>query len=150
MAAPNSPELSLDELSTLANLPRRTVRYYIQRGLVDRPIGETRGAHYTQRHLQQLLQIRKWTEAGLSLEAVRELLDDDGTERPLPRPKPGTVTVRSHLAVAPGIELVVEPGEAGLPPEAVRQLFEAVRAVHEQIVAGTDGAGAAQSREKKR
>ena len=46
---------TLDELCTLAELPKRTVRYYIQLGLVDRPIGETRAAHYTSRQLEQLL-----------------------------------------------------------------------------------------------
>ena len=59
---------ALDELATLADLPRRTVRYYIQIGLVDRPEGAARGAFYTRRHLEQLLLVRKWQLAGLSLE----------------------------------------------------------------------------------
>ena len=33
-----APSYSIDELAALAELPRRTVRYYIQQGLVDRPI----------------------------------------------------------------------------------------------------------------
>ena len=65
---------TLDDLCTLAELPKRTVRYYIQLGLVDRPIGETRAAHYTSHHLEQLLQTRKWSEAGVSL-------DDRGAPR---------------------------------------------------------------------
>ena len=35
---------TLDELGSLVELPRRTVRYYIQIGLVDRPDGVGRGA----------------------------------------------------------------------------------------------------------
>ncbi|MCC5863203.1 MAG: MerR family transcriptional regulator, partial [Gammaproteobacteria bacterium] len=132
-------QYSLDELSTLANVPRRTVRYYIQRGLLDRPIGETRAAYYTEAHLQQLLQIRKWTEAGLSLEAIRELLADDGQADRLPAPRAGSVTVKSHLVVSPGLELVVEPTQAGLKPEEVRRLFKAVLAAYDEI-AGTDPA----------
>ena len=42
---------TLDELATLAELPRRTVRYYIQCGLVDRPQGIGKGALYTERHI---------------------------------------------------------------------------------------------------
>ena len=65
---------SLQELAALVELPERTVRYYIQLGLVDRPEGETRAARYGERHLEQLLEIRKWQRAGLSLERIfREL-----------------------------------------------------------------------------
>ena len=71
-SADTERSLSLDQLCILAELPRRTVRYYIQIGLVDRPIGETRAAYYTDSHLQQLLTIRKWTDAGLSLERIRD------------------------------------------------------------------------------
>jgi len=56
------------------SIPRRTTRYYIQIGLIDRPEGVGRGAHYTTRHLEQLLEIRKWQQVGLSLERIRELL----------------------------------------------------------------------------
>ena len=65
------PSYPLSELCVLAGLPPRTVRYYIQIGLVDRPQGETRAARYGARHLEQLLQIKKWTAAGVSLERIR-------------------------------------------------------------------------------
>lgn len=131
-AAPR--QLSLDQLCALVELPRRTVRYYIQLGLVERPIGETRAAYYTDRHIEQLLTIRKWTDAGLSLERVRELLEGVDPEVPPPRPrKPGSVEVMSHLVVADGVELVIEPARAGLRPEQVRALFKAVLAAYAEI-----------------
>jgi DNA-binding transcriptional MerR regulator len=124
---------SLDELCALAELPRRTVRYYIQLGLVDRPVGETRAAHYTSHHLEQLLQIRKWTQAGVSLERVRELLN--GAPPPVP-PRPrasGTVEVWSHLVVADGIEITLEPSRARLTSEQARAFFKGVLALHRNI-----------------
>lgn len=127
--------LSLDQLGALTETPRRTVRYYIQLGLVDRPIGETRAAYYTDRHVEQLLTIRKWTEAGLPLERVRQLLEGADPEVPPPPPrKRGSVEVMSHLVVDDGVELVVEPGRAGLKPEAVRELFRAVLEAYGRIV----------------
>lgn len=127
--------LTLDELAALVELPRRTVRYYIQLGLVDRPVGETRAAYYTAGHLDQLLTIRKWTDAGLSLERVRELLEGADPAVPPPRPRqPGSVEVMSHLIVADGVELVIEPGRAGLKPEEVRELFKALLTAHSDIV----------------
>ena len=125
---------SIDELSALVELPRRTVRYYIQLGLVDRPDGETRAARYGTRHVEQLLRIRRWTQAGVSLERIRELLA--GGEPPVP-PRPraaGTVEVWSHLVVADGIEITLEPTRARLSPEAVRAFFDGVRRLHREIV----------------
>jgi DNA-binding transcriptional MerR regulator len=125
---------TLDQLCVLAELPRRTVRYYIQLGLVDRPIGETRAAYYTDVHLQQLLTIRKWTDAGLSLDRIGELLAGAGPDVPPPRPrKPGSVEVQSHLVVADGVEMVVEPGRAGLKPEQLRRFFKAVMAAYAEV-----------------
>lgn len=136
--------LTLDELASLGGFEsRRTVRYYIQQGLIDRPIGETRAAYYTARHLEQLLSVRKWTEAGLSLDRIRELLHgDEGAEvPPAPPRRPGSVEVRSHTFVADGVELVVEPGRAGLSPEQLRVFFERVCREYEEIKkdGGDDG-----------
>jgi DNA-binding transcriptional MerR regulator len=126
---------TLDEIATLAELPRRTVRYYIQTGLVDRPLGAAKGAYYTRRHVEQLLLIRKWQLAGLSLERIGELLrqPDDGPVPPTPR-RPGTVEVWSHLVVAEGVELTLEPGRAGLSPEQVRAFFRAVSQAYAQVL----------------
>jgi DNA-binding transcriptional MerR regulator len=118
-------QFSLDELCTLAEMPRRTVRYYIQEGLVGRPEGLKRGAYYTHDHLEQLLAIRRWQRSGLSLERIRELVAEpgEGSDLPPERPRrPGDVAVRSHILIRPGVELVIEPREAGLTPEQVRAL----------------------------
>jgi DNA-binding transcriptional MerR regulator len=125
---------TLDDIAALAELPRRTVRYYIQTGLVDRPQGIAKGAFYTQRHVEQLLLIRKWQLAGLSLERIGELLrqQDSGPLPPTPR-RPGTVEVWSHLVVTDGIELTLEPGRAGLTPEQVRTFFRAVTEAYAKI-----------------
>ncbi|MBV6417432.1 MAG: hypothetical protein CMLOHMNK_02132 [Steroidobacteraceae bacterium] len=125
---------TLDEIAALAELPRRTVRYYIQSGLIDRPHGVGKGAYYTQRHVEQLLLVRKWQLAGLSLERIGDLLrqQDTGPLPPTPR-RPGTVEVWSHLVVADGVELTLEPGRAGLKPEQVRAFFRAVTQAYTQI-----------------
>ena len=124
----------LDEIAALTELPRRTVRYYIQSGLIHRPQGVGKGAYYTQRHVEQLLLLRKWQLAGLSLERIGELLrqQDAGPLPPTPR-QPGTVEVWSHLIVADGVELTLEPSRAGLTPEQVRAFFRAVTQAYAQI-----------------
>lgn len=127
------PRYSIDEISTLAGMTPRTVRYYIAEGLLDRPEGEKRGAHYLPRHLEQLLQIRRWTEAGLSLERIREHRAG-ALEDPPPRPlRPGTVEVWSRVMLADGLELHLEPTRAGLSPEQVRALVGEVTAAYRHV-----------------
>ena len=131
----NEPRtFTLDEIAALAELPRRTARYYIQTGLVDRPHGVGKGASYSQHHVAQLLLVRKWTLAGLSLERIGEVMKQP-TSGPLP-PAPrraGTVEVWSHLVVADGLEVTLDPGRAGLSPEQVRAFFRGVLRVYEQL-----------------
>ena len=134
MKPAEAPEtLTLDELAALVDLPKRTVRYYIQLGLVDRPEGEARAARYGPRHAEQLLQVRKWADAGVSLERIRELLSGEPPPVP-PRPHTaGTVELWSRLAIADGLELSMEPGRAGLSPEQARELFSGVMALYRDI-----------------
>lgn len=135
----NSRTFTLDEISALAELPRRTVRYYIQTGLVDRPQGIGKGAFYTEQHVEQLLLVRKWQLAGLSLERIGEVLKQQvsGPLPPAPRRK-GTVEVWSHLVVADGVEVTLDPGRAGLTPEQVREFFRGVARVYEKLQNGEE------------
>lgn len=130
--APPDERLSLDTLASLAGVTARTVRYYIAEGLVSRPQGEKRGAHYTRRHLEQLLLIRRWTDAGLSLERVRALTEG-APEDPPPQPvAPGSVAVWSRVTLADGLEVHVEPARAGLTPEQLRQLVRGISALYRE------------------
>lgn len=131
---------TLGELSTLVELPQRTVRYYIQRGLIDAPLGVGRGAHYDARHIEQLLEIRKWQNAGVSLERIGDLMkaSDDVPVPPVPPRKPGDVSVLSHILVAEGVELTIDPQRAQLSPEQVRALAAGVAKLFEEVVEGSD------------
>ena len=146
-SSPPTPSHPLADLCVLADLPPRTVRYYVQLGLVDRPQGETRAARYGATQLEQLLLIKKWTAAGLSLERIRELLHGEQAPVPPRARAVGSVEVRSHLMVADGVDLVIEPGRAGLSPEQVRQFIKGVMAVFAQV-SGEDGGATAETKNK--
>src|SRR5574343_694579 len=126
------PTLTFDELCAAVDLPTRKVRYYIQMGLVDRPDGTTRWAKYTTRHVEQLLSVKKWQDAGLSLERIRELLHGETHDLPPKRQAAGSIEVWSRLTVAPGIELNVEAGASGLSPEELRTFFRKVMAAYQE------------------
>ena len=126
---------SLDELCGLTNTPKRTVRFYIQQQLVPRPIGEKRAAHYTTTHLEQLLTIRKWQEAGLSLERIGQILKTpDSEDLPPPRRETGVPEVWSHMVISDGLELHVNASQARLSPEALRRMLQEVMQSYERIV----------------
>jgi len=127
------PTLNFEELCTTVEMPPRKVRYYIQMGLVDRPDGLNKGAKYTARHVEQLLCVKKWQAAGLSLERIRELIHGDVGELPPKKQTPGSIEVWSRISVAPGIELNVEAGVAGLSPEEMRNFFRTVMAAYQEI-----------------
>lgn len=80
---PPGPErlYRIDELAAAVELPVRTIRYYLQRGLLPAP--EFRGPQtvYTGLHRVRLDAIRVLQERGLGLDAVARLLDALPAER---------------------------------------------------------------------
>lgn len=125
-------EFSITDICALSDLSMRTVRFYIQQGLVARPQGEKKGAKYSKSHLDQLLSIKKWQAAGLSLERIKELMSEPDLGAVPLKPKwPGMVEVWSHMHIADGVELHVEPGRAGLSPEELREFLKAVMLAYE-------------------
>ena len=125
------PTFGIEELCGLTGVTRRTVRFYTQKGLLDPPEGERRGAYYTRRHLEQLLLIRKWQAAGVSLERIGQLLRGEWVELP-PALESGTVEVWSRVTLRPGLEVHLEPGRLGLTPEETRELIQRLVAVTSQ------------------
>jgi len=130
-------KFTLDDLCTLSDTSKRTVRYYMQIGLVDPPIGSTRAAHYLHTHLDQLLTIRKLSSAGVSLERIRDVLCGEPPPLPPRQRQPGSVEVRSHLFIANGVELEINPEDAGLTPEQVRTLVRAVMQAYQELTGET-------------
>jgi DNA-binding transcriptional MerR regulator len=108
---------NLDELAGLAGVTRRTVRFYIQEGLVPAPLGVGRGSHYDRTHLERLLEVRSLQESGRSLDDIR--LGRDAAQEPIaPGASPVAGIARTawrRLEIAPGIELQVA-SDIRLPP----------------------------------
>ena len=102
---------SIDELADLAGVSRRTVRYYVQEGLLPPPLGVGRGRHYDRAHLDRLLEVKAQEEAGLSLDEIRaRRTPQPGGGEPAPSPAPAPALPRStwrRIELAPGVELHV-------------------------------------------
>ena len=73
---------TIDELSDMTGYSRRTIRYYVQQGLIGAPAGRGRGGFYYDSHLQKLKEIRARQEQGISLSAIQELKENETAEVP--------------------------------------------------------------------
>jgi DNA-binding transcriptional MerR regulator len=137
----DAPRYAIGDLADLGGVSRRTVRYYVQEGLLPAPHGIGRGNHYGPEHLNQLLKVKSLQEAGRTLDQVRRELTQRSRSRasqPLPstagQPLPRSLWRR--VTVAPGVELNVA-GNVRLPsPGRLEQLAAWCR--QHFIVADTD------------
>ena len=98
--------LTIDELSQVSGLSKRTIRYYVNGGLLDRPSGETKNARYDASHLEQIRNIK----------ALREVLNRREIGEPL------TVI---EIPVDPGISIEFRQEICGLTQPQMIKLAQA-------------------------
>lgn len=112
-------KINIGQLAELSGVSRRTIRFYVQNGLLQPPLGAGRGHYYTEEHLRDLLRIKTLKENNLSLDEVAGRLhgqnESDSAAYPLP-----TTWVR--IEVGPGIELNIQGGVYPVTPARVRKL----------------------------
>ena len=123
----------IGELSQITGVEARTIRYYVQQGLLAAPMGAKRGSYYTKDHLRNLLQIVKCRASGWSLDATRQYIESEDRLPPVRLPQPGTVRVMTRVVITEGVELEIDSERAGLSPAQTRSLCKAVIEAHKSI-----------------
>jgi DNA-binding transcriptional MerR regulator len=144
------------ELAALCGVSERTVRYYVEEGLLPPPASRGRGANFEADHLTRLRLIRAMQQAGNDLESIgdylREMERELGrtgatfeaalavwtarTEEAAWREKLAKHWATPELAhryrIAEGIELLVDPR---VTPHSAR-MREILRLIREAFAAG--------------
>ena len=93
---------TIDDLCDLTGFSRRTIRYYVQEGVIDPPAGRGRGGFYYDSNLQKLQQIKSLQEKGMSLIAIGKYLNQGKIE------EPGLLrNVWAEYEIMPGLEIHV-------------------------------------------
>ena len=127
---------SIKELAKLSGLTERTVRYYMEKGLVDRPVGQRKAAYYLDRHLEQLRTVKRYREAGFSLERISRLMKEGEVFDLAKAGESVSQRLLVRYAAAEGLELTVDPESSGLSLADVRELAgfleEKVREIMEE------------------
>jgi MerR HTH family regulatory protein len=119
-------EYTIAELAELGGVSRRTVRYYVQEGLIPPPTGLGRGAHYGKEHLEALLLVKSMQERGLLLDEIR-LGRSPGKPR-VEDPPAVPRSLWSRIELLPGIELHVSSRHQIPRPSKLHELAAWCRA----------------------
>ena len=125
---------NIDTLARLTRLTRRTIRYYVQRGVLEPPQGGGRGSFYTEEHRSRLEQIKAWSDQGVPLIHMRDLTE--GREPSAGDPQPftrSTVTGSTGSSVRPEKAEETESYERFRVVEGVEIHFSPGRLQHEDL-----------------
>lgn len=111
------PEFSLAELTNLAEVTPRTIRYYIAQGLLPPPAGGGPASRYSVGHLERLRLIRELQRQHLPLAEIRNRLERLSNE------EVGALAAsleRRQAQLAPGSALDYIQAVLGAPPTVAR------------------------------
>jgi len=119
----------IEELADLGGVTRRTVRYYVQEGLLPQPLGLGRGRHYGEEHLKRLLKVKALQEQGLPLVAIRAAIDGAGRAARVAETRAAAApslprSAWSRVELLPGLELNVSSAYRLPSPGRIRELAE--------------------------
>ncbi|MBW1802349.1 MAG: MerR family transcriptional regulator [Deltaproteobacteria bacterium] len=112
-------QYTIEELCEITGYTRRTIRYYIQEGILDPPAGRGRGGFYFDSHLEILRRIKTLQESGLKISEIRKILLKGEKVEPAPLRE-----VWIRYPVEPGIEIHIskelDEGERKKVAEIIR------------------------------
>ena len=120
---------TVEDLEQMTGVSRRTVRFYVQRGLLPPPDGRGRGCHYREEHLAGLMRIQELKQQGKSLREIK----DEGQRNSAPSSQPTEIdatdpprTTRVCLAKE-GIWLEVAHGLAAVTSSKLDRIADFCR-----------------------
>lgn len=135
----NIKQYPIKELSALVDMTARNIRFYIQQGVVDKPHGLNKGAYYTEKHLQQLLTVKKYKDAGVSLDRIAQIIQEEENVPAVDyKIKPGNIEVISRIQLMEGLELTINPERSGLTQEDIRKLSRGILELMETLQKGKE------------
>jgi len=121
---------TIQEFSELTGFSIRTIRYYVQEGLIDPPAGRGRGGFYFDSQLNQLKLIKSLQEKGMKLSSIIQYLKEGKVEE-----TSYTRDVWVKYEIIPGFEIHVR---REVEEEERKKVFEALRTVKSIFKEDTD------------
>ena len=126
LAVDTGTRYAIGDLARLAGVSRRTVRYYVQEGLIPAPLGVGRGNHYSREHLDEILRVKAMQEAGRSLDEIRR--GPSGRARAMlaqaEAPAAPERTLWRRLSLSPGVEIHISSHVRLPSPSRLQELAD--------------------------
>jgi DNA-binding transcriptional MerR regulator len=120
----DSKQYNIEELSELTGFTRRTIRYYIQEGLIEPPAGRGRGGFYNDSHLDKLLYIKSLQERGLNLVSITKLISagEENTNENIRN-------IWARYEIIPGLEISVNRDLEGKESKKILEIIKVAKAL---------------------
>lgn len=115
---------TIEELAELTGFSRRTIRYYVQEGLVEPPAGRGRGGFYYDSHLKRLLQIKALQEKGMGISAIAAIQKKE-TAAAVAYPR----SVMVRYEIVPGLELNISREMEIREPRKINEIIRVIKAI---------------------
>ncbi len=115
---------TIEDLAELTGFSRRTIRYYIQEGLVEPPAGRGRGGFYYDSHLKRLLQIKALQEKGMGISAIAAIRKKETSDVVA---HPRNIMVRYEII--PGVELNISREMEIREPRKISEIIRVIKAI---------------------
>ena len=111
---------TIEELEQITGVRRRTLRFYVQCGLLPPAEGRGKGKHYREEHVEFLERIREGQRQGKSLRAIQEEAGSGQKGFPADRAAAALKERRVRVCLVEGVWLEVEGSV--LTPERLERL----------------------------
>jgi DNA-binding transcriptional MerR regulator len=116
---------TIEDLSNLTGFSRRTIRFYVQKNIIEPPSGRGKGGFYYDSHLSNLLEIRLLQEQKLNLRSIKNILR--GTGQKLKEDSEKYVRdLRVRYEIVPGLEINIS---RDLEEKKNKKILETIRLI---------------------
>jgi len=126
-----SNKYTIEDIVELSGFTRRTIRYYIQEGLLEPPSGRGRGGFYYDSHLAQLRKIWSLQEQGMRLIAIKKLLKSGDVEE-----IPCAREVWAKYLIASGIEINVRRDLEEIDGKKIARIIKVTKSIMKEETNG--------------
>jgi Predicted transcriptional regulators len=116
---------TIEELSNLTGFSRRTIRFYVQKNIIEPPSGRGKGGFYYDSHLSNLLKIRLLQEQKLNLHSIKNILRGTG-QRFKEDSEKYVRDLRVRYEIVPGLEINIS---RDLEEKKNKKILETIRLI---------------------
>jgi len=123
--------MDITQLSEASGVSVRNIKRFIELGLVDPPVGKTRGARYTARHLADLEKVKQAQAKGFTVGKLASVLDKKAQEGRL---RPSSQLSFLIFPIGGHMHLLIDQDHTKLAKEVQQAVVKEMRQTYRRVV----------------